>query len=235
MLENYKLKHPVRFKYLFTVTTFSKYLALSMFIIFPIIGFYLGILYKSKTPIPEKVKINQPIQKQIKLESKYKLIKSNNMIFFVDNQFDYFVNFSTYPDVSVSEVNKESYDFDLYKKMNDFNASSVARLTLQSPIDNAGLTLNEYTTKKYDYINKGGYTGSDGEVVTSQITKVKISGNDAITWTSKSTSNNYFSSDYLISMDGKYLHVILYSWNLTDYQNALSGFNTLLNSISFSK
>ncbi len=48
MLEEFKLKHPVRYKYLFTVTTFSKYLALSMFIIFPIIGFYLGMKYQEQ-------------------------------------------------------------------------------------------------------------------------------------------------------------------------------------------
>lgn len=33
-------------KYLFTVTPFSKALALSMFIVFPIIAFYLGVWYQ---------------------------------------------------------------------------------------------------------------------------------------------------------------------------------------------
>jgi hypothetical protein len=49
MEEKIKQKNPKLHKYLFTVTTFSKTLALSMLIIFPIIGFFLGIQYQKTT------------------------------------------------------------------------------------------------------------------------------------------------------------------------------------------
>jgi hypothetical protein len=40
-----KTKSSKLHKYLFTVTPFSKFLALGMFISFPIIAFYLGVWY----------------------------------------------------------------------------------------------------------------------------------------------------------------------------------------------
>ncbi len=48
MLEKFKLKHPQLHNHLFTVTTFSKILALSLFTILPFVGFYLGMNYQKK-------------------------------------------------------------------------------------------------------------------------------------------------------------------------------------------
>lgn len=48
-------------KSLTTVTTFSKLIALLMFVTFPFIGFYLGMVYEQKvTPIIQEVAVNQP-------------------------------------------------------------------------------------------------------------------------------------------------------------------------------
>ena len=46
MEEQIKQGHPVLHKYLFTVTTFSKVLAMILFIFLPFVGFYLGMQYQ---------------------------------------------------------------------------------------------------------------------------------------------------------------------------------------------
>src|ERR1035437_3647823 len=59
MEEKIKLKNPTLHRYLFTVTTFSKLLALSLFIVLPFLGFYLGMQYQQKitvrTPVVSEV------------------------------------------------------------------------------------------------------------------------------------------------------------------------------------
>lgn len=46
MIEKLRQQHPKLYKHFFTVTTFSKLLALSLFIILPFGGFYLGMKYQ---------------------------------------------------------------------------------------------------------------------------------------------------------------------------------------------
>lgn len=75
MLENYKQKFPKLYKNLFTVTTFSKILALSLFIILPFLGFYLGINYKDKV-------VNETVPQAIKDNSNKKVVSDN---FQIDN------------------------------------------------------------------------------------------------------------------------------------------------------
>jgi hypothetical protein len=48
MEEKIKLKNPSLHRYLFTVTTFSKLLAMFLFILLPFLGFYLGMQYQQK-------------------------------------------------------------------------------------------------------------------------------------------------------------------------------------------
>jgi len=59
MEEKIKQTNPTLHRYLFTVTTFSKLLALSLFIILPFLGFYLGMQYQQKltvsTPVVSEV------------------------------------------------------------------------------------------------------------------------------------------------------------------------------------
>ena len=55
MIEKLKASHPKIYKHFFTVTTFSKLVALSMFIIFPFIGFYLGMKYQQRITAPVPV------------------------------------------------------------------------------------------------------------------------------------------------------------------------------------
>ena len=49
MEEQIKQTNPTLHKYLFTVTTFSKLLAMFLFILLPFVGFYLGMKYQEKT------------------------------------------------------------------------------------------------------------------------------------------------------------------------------------------
>jgi hypothetical protein len=48
MEEKIKQTNPTLHRYLFTVTTFSKLLAMLLFILFPFVGFYLGMQYQEK-------------------------------------------------------------------------------------------------------------------------------------------------------------------------------------------
>ena len=59
MEEEIKLKNPTIHRYLFTVTIFSKLLALSLFIILPLLGFYLGMKYQ------EQITVNSPVISEI--------------------------------------------------------------------------------------------------------------------------------------------------------------------------
>ena len=51
MEEKIKIANPTLHRYLFTVTAFSKLLALSLFIILPFLGFYLGMQYQQKVTV----------------------------------------------------------------------------------------------------------------------------------------------------------------------------------------
>lgn len=51
MEEKIKQVSPAIHKYLFTVTTFSKLLAMVLFILLPFLGFYLGMQYQQKTTV----------------------------------------------------------------------------------------------------------------------------------------------------------------------------------------
>jgi hypothetical protein len=51
VIEKLRQQHPKLYKHFFIVTTFSKLLALSLFIILPFIGFYLGMKYQEKITI----------------------------------------------------------------------------------------------------------------------------------------------------------------------------------------
>jgi hypothetical protein len=55
MEEQIKQANPTLHRYLFTVTTFSKLLALSLFIILPFVGFYLGMQYQQKITVSAPV------------------------------------------------------------------------------------------------------------------------------------------------------------------------------------
>jgi hypothetical protein len=54
-MEDFKQKYPTIHKHLFTVTTFSKILAMILFITLPFLGFYLGMRYKEGTEIKPSV------------------------------------------------------------------------------------------------------------------------------------------------------------------------------------
>jgi hypothetical protein len=55
MEEQIRQTNPTLHRYLFTVTTFSKLLALSLFIILPFLGFYLGMQYQQKITVAPPV------------------------------------------------------------------------------------------------------------------------------------------------------------------------------------
>ena len=87
MEEKIKQANPTLHRYLFTVTTFSKLLAMILFIVFPFVGFYLGMRYQKQitvnttavlevqktvilTPIPSSTSSPTPILKDEKIISK---------------------------------------------------------------------------------------------------------------------------------------------------------------------
>lgn len=49
MEEKIKQTNPTLHRYLFTVTTFSKLLAMFLFVLLPFVGFYLGMIYQANT------------------------------------------------------------------------------------------------------------------------------------------------------------------------------------------
>jgi len=51
VIEKLKQSHPKIYKHFFTVTTFSKLVALSLFIILPFVGFYLGMKYQEMVTV----------------------------------------------------------------------------------------------------------------------------------------------------------------------------------------
>jgi hypothetical protein len=62
MEEHIKRSNPTLHKYLFTVTTFSKILAMALFIALPFIGFYLGMQYQQKITVsPDMPENNIPL------------------------------------------------------------------------------------------------------------------------------------------------------------------------------
>lgn len=60
MIEKLQQSHPKIYKHFFTVTTFSKLVALSMFIVLPFVGFYLGMKYQQEITV-----VNTPIVSEI--------------------------------------------------------------------------------------------------------------------------------------------------------------------------
>jgi hypothetical protein len=59
-MDNFRQNHPDIHRHLFTVTTFSKILALVLFILFPFVGFYLGIKYKEVLTSQQQVATLNP-------------------------------------------------------------------------------------------------------------------------------------------------------------------------------
>jgi len=55
MEEQIRQAHPILHRYLFTVTTFSKLLAMFLFILLPFLGFYLGMQYQQKITVATPV------------------------------------------------------------------------------------------------------------------------------------------------------------------------------------
>jgi len=69
MEEKIRNYNPTLHKYLFTVTTFSKFLAMFLFILLPFVGFYLGMKYQQIVPLnTETISSSAP---ETKTASKY--------------------------------------------------------------------------------------------------------------------------------------------------------------------
>lgn len=61
MEEKIKQINPELHRYLFTVTTFSKLLAMFLFILLPFVGFYLGMQYQQKITTSAQIQIQKPV------------------------------------------------------------------------------------------------------------------------------------------------------------------------------
>jgi hypothetical protein len=73
MEEQLKQANPTLQRYLFTVTTFSKLLAMFLFILLPFVGFYLGMQYQ------QKVTVSTPIVSEVQKTPTPTIIPSNTM------------------------------------------------------------------------------------------------------------------------------------------------------------
>ncbi len=125
MEEKIKQSHLTIYKYFFTVTTLSKLLALLFFILFPIVGFYLGMQYQ------EIINKNKSIvttndnaissnfitsNKQLPfLMENTKIISNGDMETFIDNQSKFSIQYKkptteSYAGVPLNEIAKEFYD-----------------------------------------------------------------------------------------------------------------------------
>jgi hypothetical protein len=64
VIEKLQQSHPKIYKHFFTVTTFSKLIALSMFIILPFVGFYLGTRYQQVVTVANTLAVSE-VQKTV--------------------------------------------------------------------------------------------------------------------------------------------------------------------------
>jgi hypothetical protein len=92
MEEKIKQVNPTLHRYLFTVTTFSKLLAMFLFILLPFLGFYLGMQYQQKVTVApivsevQKTAIPAPIPTSINL-SNWNAYSGTNFTFSYPNNW----------------------------------------------------------------------------------------------------------------------------------------------------
>ena len=89
MEEQIKQTNPTLHKYLFTVTTFSKFLAMILFIALPFVGFYLGMQYQQKITVASPV----ILETQKKPISSPTPTTTANWKTYTDSQYGYMLNY----------------------------------------------------------------------------------------------------------------------------------------------
>jgi hypothetical protein len=239
MQEKLKDSHPILHKYLFTVTTLSKLLAMFLFIILPFIGFYLGMQYQRIISVQQTTAL--PIVKQ-QVQKPYAFVKTDNAYLFINFADGYTLNFSPIPDAVMSEQPPGfAYDFDMYKlKISSGRAGdmggSVARFSISMLLtNNEKLTLQEYATKNLGYVKGKTSVPSQYSQEMSGIEQITLGKNTAITWSNTRTDaagGPYFHKYYLISLNNKLVYLDMYSWTSSDFQTALPAFEKVASSLS---
>lgn len=87
MEEKFKQTNPTLHKYLFTVTTFSKLLAMFLFVLLPFVGFYLGMKYQEKitNQNPEAFQLEKKSAETKTKESLSKTVNPSKTIGYASN------------------------------------------------------------------------------------------------------------------------------------------------------
>jgi hypothetical protein len=179
MEEQIKQANPNLHRYLFTVTTFSKLLAMFLFIVLPFVGFYLGMKYQEKvtvtTPtIPQVQKSAIPTSTIIPIDTSNWKTYSNtktsysfkypaNLYFYTPRKasssagfaiLDYQV-ISTAPESSIDIDGVPAGDYlDFYVEDNSSNQSikDWVKKELELPIKLTDITINGIAWKHtYDF------------------------------------------------------------------------------------
>jgi len=105
-------------KFLTTITPFSKAVALSMYIIFPLLGFYFGFWYQKQTVPSTKTYINNftikpssiPTPTPDEMDCDPSLICKNNSVYYIDKDGKQITVAQAIED-SNNHVNDEGYEF----------------------------------------------------------------------------------------------------------------------------
>ena len=223
-------------KKLTTVTPFSKFLAMILFIALPFLGFFLGFNLGSTNAISLPfLSISQSTSNStlpvVNKSQNYQLVKAYGKIFFIDKSYNYQLDLSSLPQIFLTDPDTDQiYVFDLYAKKSDGRGlSSVARFGISKPHDNEKLSLEDFAKNKLMYVE-----GKDryGVTTNSKISQTYVSHNyKGIFWDSTSTLEGPSNTrHYLLNANSNYIHFQLYSWNQTDYNRASSDFEKVLSS-----
>ena len=197
-----------------------KIVAMGLFILFPIIGFALGIQYQILTGIPiinpTINLVSKPPNKITQKKGEPYLIKNKKQILFIDTINNYFFDLSSLPEIRLTEpVFGELYELDMYKEVGFLN-KSIARFGITEPILNSNnLPLEEIAKQKYGYKLGSANEGMIGDQTTSEIQSDTVGDNyPTISWTEKSNvDEGFFFNKYLIKIDNKYIYIQLSAWN----------------------
>lgn len=227
-----------------TVTPLSKGIAAFLFILFPSVGFYLGMQYQAGLspiipPITSISNIPQKINKQVNNEQIYykesQLVKAYGKIFSIDNVYGYRLDLTNIPEVTFTDPDLGlKFVFDMYKVIIPSNIApkyppeKAARFGVSSPYDNPeNLSLIEFAKKKLDYIEgKGMY----GVTTNSKVRQVDINGKyKGIGWDSTSTLEGPSNTrQYLLNVNGKYILFEMYSWTSVGFSKAAVDFDRIV-------
>ncbi len=211
-----------------TVTSFSKALALLLFVLLPFFGVAVGIAYQQKISSLEKKEENSASLFRSSLPNldasgsmvlappgDPHLITRGKQVYFVDSKNKYFLDLSLIPQVSLTDPDLgDIYEFEMYPKQGP-SQTSVGRFGLSAPMDiPAGQTVGQFAAMRYADEIQTQSSGGWGELEASPV-KNEIVGNgyEAVSWTRKNPGQSgYFFKYYVVKVNERAVFINLISW-----------------------